>query len=205
MNGMPENTVLRREFVQELIVPRDGYRPFGEDEALSNYLYAPMRATGNADRMLVFIDEVEGYIHPDIYSDELNNEKLHRTMALLADMPKELSIEERLRAWEYFLDKNWVHSHRGVFDLERVIEAIENQDTHLGAALKTKVDEITERKLAELAEQVPADIVFAYTSDEFDVTRAMDAESILVDRYPEAVELSSALIHLLLTQRTLRR
>lgn len=67
MNGMPENTVLRREFVQELIAPRYGYRPFGEDEALSDYLYAPMRGTGTADRMLVFIDEVEGFIHPDIF------------------------------------------------------------------------------------------------------------------------------------------
>jgi hypothetical protein len=176
---------------------------FGKDELLSNYLYAPMRETGTADRMLEFIHEVEGFIHPDIYSEELNNEKLHRTMSLLADMPKELPVEERLRVWDYFLDRNWAHAHRGVFDLEHVIWVVESEDAKMGELLKTKVDEVTERKIAELYEQVPADIVAPYTADELDITNIMDAEDILEDRYPSTLELSRAVVHLLLTQRTL--
>lgn len=206
MTDSPEAIKIRDDFVRELISPDIAYRPFGKEDNLSDYLYRPMKESGSTERMKSFIDATGEHIDKESMDDEYNALKLHRTMVLLADMPPEIPEEQRLDAWEYFLDKDWTHIHRGIMDLEHVMGEMARENPGYAEKVKARFAEVTERKQAELSDLVPAGVMpDIITADDFDVDAAIEGEVRLRREFPEALELGMAITRMIMTQRSLRR
>jgi hypothetical protein len=191
---------LKQDFVRNLISPYDAYRPLGAADELSSYLYGPMLEAGTVDRMIAFIDAVEPLMDKTLFMDEINEEYLQRTMLLLADMPNELAAIERLRAWEYFLDQNWLYATMGMYT-----------DQHLEAAIDSskESDQIRQRLLAILARKqheiwlLDQDNLLANMSaSSFDFDKAMKAQAEFEKVYPEARDLGDAVMRLSMQARS---
>lgn len=141
-------------FVYELLCPNPSYRGYGSQDALSGYLYKPARERRSADTIIAFIDAAEGFIDKEDTDNELNHLKMQRLFAIVADAPLEIGTEERLRAWEYLLDSDWVSMFANPGGIDRTIRAVALDNQAFAGAIYDRMKQVFTRKVMRFSTAV---------------------------------------------------
>src|SRR5579884_2231947 len=132
--------------VYSLLCPDYAYRGFGQADSLSGYLYEPIKEQGSADRMLAFIDQAAKVIDTSEPDGELNQDKIHRLVWLVADIPDEIDEDERLRAWGHLLEADWVHLYARAGNIDEVIDHLADHDRTFAQAIYNQMVHVYTRK-----------------------------------------------------------
>ena len=165
---------LNPHLAAELIAPGDQWHPFGEDDALSHYIYEPMREARSTDKIIELIDYTESTINTTETNNEDNQLKISRLAALVADLPEELPLEERTRAWRHLINADWVHLFGDTHDFDRVITTLAREDAAIGSEIRKVQRSVFEKKLAALNEKI---------GDDPRIPRLADGKGLFVPRY----------------------
>ncbi|RWZ78972.1 MAG: hypothetical protein EOT04_02570 [Candidatus Chaera renei] len=145
---------LKDRLVYRLLCPNPNYRDCGSQDSLSGYLYKPARERRSADAIIAFIDAAEGCIDKEDIDNALNHLKMQRLFAIVADMPIEIGTEERLRAWGYLLDSDWVSMFANPGDIDRMIGAVAFNDQAFAGAIYNRMKQVFTRKVTRFSTAV---------------------------------------------------
>jgi hypothetical protein len=190
----------------ELVAPLDAVRPFGAGEILSDYLYRPMKDSGSADPMIGFIDYAERFIDTEYIDSQYNHTKILRIACLVQDIPEELPLDERARAWRHLLNADWVLMFGELNEIEGVIRRTAAKDPELGDEIRKIQFETFQAKATKLDELVGEDErVPRFARDrQFDFGSAMDGYDVVRDEYPEALLTYNSLVVLAMSDHRMR-
>lgn len=184
---------LRDDLVLELIRPEIPYRPFGAEEPLAEYLYRPTREAQSADTMIAFVDATEPMLDITDVDNELNQEKLARMMALVADVPIELGEVETLRLWKHVLESDWIFWFAGVRLLQTVLYGLKQDRPNLVEKLYPMMLEIRLEKLRRVREIVDVDEIMDRLGDPIEERREAQLE--IIDRLEDEHNALQPIIH----------
>ncbi len=197
---------ISHEIALELVAPLDSIRPFGAKEMLSDYLYRPMKDSASADVMIKFIDCAERFIDTEEIDSQFNQTKILRIACLVQDIPEELPLNERVRAWHHLLNSDWVRMFGDLNEMEGVISRTATRDPELGDQIRRVQFEIFQDKATKLDEIVGKDSrVPRLASDEgFALEPAMDGYNVVREQYPEALLTYNALVALAMSSHRMQ-
>lgn len=193
----PETTPPRRDFVIELIAPRDAYRPFGGDDSLSEYLYRQVLEDQTADVMIAFVDDVETLIDTEEPDSQLNQEKILRLIALVADIPREVPETERLKVWRHLFEADWVHMCSQMGDIERVMSGVERAQPEFAPLILGEARAVLTSKSEQFGRSVSfSDEIPKVLASGFDSHAALDAYARIHQEHPELIPVYNSMLSL---------
>lgn len=187
--GLPGHT-LNPNLVRILIDPEDPSWPRGHVDPLSTSLYRLASEGDAAGVMTALVDQAEEHLYkPAGYGFELNEMRVERLFALVADMPASLPDEARLLAWQHLARSDWVHvwghhdSFRRAMSYARP-EDPEFFDNMLLPGIKTVFEEkcaIIEENIG-FSDDIPEVLA---TQDGHDYSKEIDGFLNIKEHYPE--------------------
>lgn len=200
--AQPESKdIISDDIVIALIAPDPPYLPFGANEPLSDYIYRPMRAESTADRMITFVDTVEKFIQTGGSTDpsnEFNEMKIQRMLALVGDIPKEVPDSERLRAIEHVLGLDWVLNNAEIYGVRNFVQDQLNKNSDLDKRLRAIIMELIDKKLTLLlGDPRTSELVSEMSTGKFSVDMAMDTSTAIRKAAPDMAPTCDGLVQLL--------
>lgn len=197
-----EPTPKEGAFLQHIINPQAEYLPNGRDDALTHFFYEKA-LKGEPEALLVALFNCEGLLErksdSQIAMSELNELKVDRLLAMVADMPVEIDLATKIDAWHIVLEADWLHWAERDGATERAIIRLAEQDAAFLPQLWHTVTELVVMKLKLLREQTSSDSKISL--DAID-SHDSDIMNYISSHYPEAKVTWNSLIVLRKAQQT---
>lgn len=132
--------------------------PYGNEDALTDQLYAQMRDTDSADPMVSLLHVADAQIDQTLPpGDELNQLIAGRAIAVVRDMRLDIPPAVRLASWRHLLDANWVHVHGNHSELKTAINHTLRKDGDFRAEFSNMIALAKGRKMGTLLAQIGKD------------------------------------------------
>ncbi len=194
-----------RQFLRMIIIPEHESTHAGSDDALTHYFYRKA-AEGEPEALLAAVYETSSLLTygqdgwPQI--EEVNELKIARLLAMIADMPSEIDAAVRFDVWEAALNADWLHwSERDGEILAGALRRLsENDAAHL-SSVACAVERAIEVKKKILKEKTDYNKEVVETIKEI----SLEGYDFIRDNYPKLLMLYNSLFMLSIAEQEVGR
>ena len=154
-------TASEKSRLESIVVPDVFSRPDGSDDGLTKYFY---RKAIEGEPEVLFAAVHDSLELLETENDqpvltELNELKIARILAFVADMPTEIDLLTKTQAWEIVLNSEWIHWAESTFASEIAIRRLFEQDPGFLPHIQFLVESIMSLKAMKLDEQIHTNVI----------------------------------------------
>ena len=174
------------EFLYSILVPDPAYIADGRGDGLTSYFYKKA-LEGQPEVLLTAVYEAESLLEKDndgnpLYT-ELNELKIDRLLAMVADLPLEMELFVKTDVWEIIVEAEWLHWAESTFALERTVSRLGEQDPGFLPQLVHLIEGTISTKTSALREKTGFDKNLVLPSEPGEV----DTLTYIMDHHPGAL------------------